>query len=199
MSTSADGTELNEEGYACVLVPEKGMYQGMFIVPEFKEAAARAVLCAKLLTGDKEDAVIGALCSTLVQAYQNNNHHISGVALYAIMMVTGAKYFMVRGTEVNNGMVTVLRRLEATTTDDARKEIESYPEIMVMKANITSIGQTLDDMFRKIMQGATKDRSGITDIKAAFDSMIADNHNCAECDDMTCERRECAKADTPLN
>ena len=163
------GKEMDEVGYCCVMIPEKKMWQGMFIVPAYEVQGKRALTAARALVGDDHDAVMGALCSALIHAYETRNELVAGVTMYALMVASKQSHFMVRGTITPTGIITAFKHMEATNTVDARAEIEAFPEVRAMKGEIVKgmsgevFGKELDDLFRKI--AATSASSGVSNIK----------------------------------
>ena len=166
MSTSTQA-EMNELGYCGLIMPDKPAWQGMYILPDFAATAKEAAAQAKLVTKSKEEQ-IGALSATLAFAYEQGNKIVAGVTSYAIMELTGWKYFIVvaRGGDARYG--TTVTRIDADSTAGARDAVDAHPEVVKAKKTL------LTEMLTKLSGEMGVDQSGFRVVEVKGDGSVAD-------------------------
>lgn len=123
-------------GYFAVVVPELDFYQGYYITGDAQLTAAGELLIKSITpvianqTSDLGDISIeGSLQAVIVdRSIRNDTSHMS-VAAHSLSKICSENYFVVRGKLLNEGYLTSMEPLEASSPDEAREQINALPDV----------------------------------------------------------------------
>lgn len=142
-------------GYGAVIVPQAMFWQGFFIIehPKVRDTARRflhnarvafnvpgtkqgGVLRAMPGVRDSEQQVLGAMCASLVECALKESEAGVGSCALALRDMIKSDYFVVIGNKSAGGIHTKIETLDVQNVDEARRMIESHPEILSIKTKL---------------------------------------------------------------
>lgn len=121
-------------GYGCVIVPDLNEYQGFFINND--EVLWREANTTMLFAMASGVSPIGALQAVCVDAVLNKDWPRLGVTALALASLTKQYFFVIKASKEPEGTRSQMVELKARSVEDARREIETLPEVIALKGRL---------------------------------------------------------------